>query len=175
MCGPCDSHAVEVPVLVRPATPEDLEVVGRITVDAYVAAHQLEDGPHGAYGRVLGDAASRLHEAVLLVAVRRGAIEGTVTICPEGSRFREIAHEGEVEFRFLAVAPSAWGGGVGSARIDACHAYAQEVGSQRMAICVRDTNEGAMAMYLKHGFTRIPERDWQPVPGVELLALEKAL
>ena len=159
----------------RPATPEDLEDVARTTVDAYVAANQLEDGPDGAYGRVLGDAAARLREAVLLVAVRQGSIVGTVTICPEGSPFREIGQGGEVEFRFLAVAPSAWGGGVGSTLIDACHAYAQEVGSQRMAICVRDTNEGAMAMYLKHGFTRLPERDWRPVPGVELLALQKAL
>jgi ribosomal protein S18 acetylase RimI-like enzyme len=166
---------VEVPVLVRPATPEDLEVVGRITVDAYVAAHQLEDGPHGAYGRVLDDAASRLHEAVLLVAVRRGAIEGTVTICPEGSRFREIAHEGEVEFRFLAVAPSAWGSGVGSALIEACQAHAREVGAHRTVMCVRDTNASAMSMYVKHGFTRLPGRDLQPVPGVVLLALEKVL
>ena len=164
-----------VPVHVRLATPEDLEEVARITVGAYVAANQLEDGPDGVYGRVLGDAETRMREAVLLVAVRQDSIVGTVTICPEGSPFREIGQDGEVEFRFLAVAPSSWGSGVGSALIDACHAHARDVGAGRIAICVRNTNEGAMAMYRKYGFARIPERDWQPVPGVVLLALEKAL
>lgn len=164
-----------VPVHVRPATPEDLEDVARIAVDAYLAAHQLEDGPDGAYGRVLGDAATRMREAVLLVAVRQDSIVGTVTICPEGSPFREIGRDGEVEFRFLAVAPSAWGSGVGTALIEACHDHARDVGASQLAICVRDTNEGAMGMYLKHGFSRTPERDWQPVPGVALLALHKAL
>jgi ribosomal protein S18 acetylase RimI-like enzyme len=166
---------VTVPVHVRPATPDDLEDVAGIAVDAYLAAHQLDDGPDGAYGRVLGDAAARMREAVLLVAVRQDSIVGTVTICAEGSPFREIGQDGEVEFRFLAVAPSAWGSGVGTALIDACENHAREVGASRLAICVRDTNEGAMAMYLKHGFTRIPERDWCPVPGVALLALRKEL
>ena len=162
-------------VVVRPATLEDLDVVARITVNAYAAAYQLDDGPNGVYGRVLRDAASRMREAVLLVAVRQDAIVGTVTITPEGSPFREVGKEGEVEFRFLAVAPSAWGSGVGSALINACHAHAREVGAYRMVICVRDNNASAMAMYHKHGFTRLPERDWQPVPGVVLLALEKDL
>ena len=159
----------------RPATPEDLEDVARTTVDAYVAANQLEDGPDGAYGRVLGDAAARLREAVLLVAVRQDSIVGTVTICPEGSPFREIGQGGEVEFRFLAVAPSVWGHGIGSLLVDYCQSYASAAGSERLVIGVRDTNVEAIAMYLKHGFTRLPERDWQPFPGVELLALEKAL
>ena len=164
-----------VPVHVRLATPEDLEDVARITVDAYVAANQLEDGPDGVYGRVLGDAEARMREAVLLVAVRQDTIVGTVTICPADSPFREVGQDGEVEFRFLAVEPSAWGSGVGTVLIDACEKHARAIEANRLAICVRDTNEGAMAMYRKHGFTRIPERDWQPVPGVALLALHKAL
>ncbi|HEV8025642.1 MAG TPA: GNAT family N-acetyltransferase [Candidatus Nanopelagicales bacterium] len=162
-------------ISVRPAQGDDLEIVGRICVAAYEAAEQLEDGPNGGYGLVLANAAARYRDALLLVAVRNDEVVGTVTIAPEGSPFREIGQDGEVEFRFLAVAPSAWGGGVGSALIDACHAHAREIGARRLAICVRDNNAGAMAMYGRHGFTRMPERDWQPVPGVRLLALQRAL
>lgn len=149
--------------------------MGRICVEAYQRAGQLEDGPKGGYGLVLADAAARYRDALVLVAVRNDEVVGTVTITPEGSPFREIGQDGEVEFRFLAVAPSAWGGGVGTALIEACFAHAREVGSHRISICVRDTNVGAMAAYRKHGFTRLPERDWQPVPEVTLLALHKAL
>ena len=172
MCGPCDSHAVEVPVLVRPATPEDLEDVARTTVDAYVAANQLEDGPDGAYGRVLGDAAARLRDAVFLVAVRQGSIVGTVTICPEGSPFREIGQGGEVEFRFLAVAPSVWGHGIGRLLVNYCQSYASAAGSERLVIGVRDTNVEAIAMYERCGFAHTPTRDWEPVAGVQLLCFE---
>ncbi|MDA2988196.1 MAG: GNAT family N-acetyltransferase [Actinomycetota bacterium] len=162
-------------ISVRPAQEEDLEIVGQICVQAYQAAEQLEDGPDGRYGQVLADTSARHREALILVAERDGQVVGTVTITPEGSPFREIGQDGEVEFRFLAVAPSAWGSGVGTALIDACLAHARDVGSHRMAICVRDNNAGAMAMYRKHGFTRQPERDWQPVPGVTLLALQEEL
>ncbi len=119
--------------------------MGRICVEAYQEPAQLEDGPKGGYGLVLADAAARYRDALVLVAVRNDEVVGTVTITPEGSPFREIGQDGEVEFRFLAVAPSAWGGGVGTALIEACLAHAREVGSHRIAICVRDTNVGAMA------------------------------
>ena len=170
----CDSPAVSV-LIVREAVEGDLEEVGRISVEAYVAAGQLEQGVGNGYERVLSDAGARYREALLLVAVRGDDLVGTVTICPTGSRFSEIGGPGEVEFRFLAVRPSAWGSGVGTALIQACHDYARDVGATRLAICVRDTNAGAMSMYLKRGFARLPERDFQPVPGVDLLALHKDL
>lgn len=163
------------PVIVRPATIADLESVGRITLEAYLAAGQLEEGPDGAYGQVLKDAHARYRDAIVFVAAIADAIVGTVTITPEGSPFREVGRDGEVEFRFLAVDPSAWGMGVATALIGACVDHATQIDAERMVICVRDTNEVAMAMYVKRGFARLPERDFQPVPGVDLLALHKDL
>lgn len=164
----CDSHAMSR-VLVRTAVENDLDIVGRISVEAYRAAGQLDNESEDGYALVLSNARARYSEALLLVAIHEDVVVGTVTICPIGSRFHEIGEVGEVEFRFLAVAPFAWGGGVGTALIDACHHHARDVGATRLVICVRDTNAGAISMYVRYGFTRMPERDWEPVPGVRLL------
>lgn len=160
---------------IREANEGDLETIGGICVAAYEAADQLDDGPHQGYGAVLADTRSRIRDAHLLVATRDDEIVGTVTICPPGSPFREIGQDGEVEFRFLAVAPSAWGSGVGGALIDACEQHARSEQASRIVICVRDINTTAMELYVRHGFTRIPERDWWPVPEVRLLGLCKEL
>ena len=163
------------PVVVRRATVDDLSAAARIGVEAYVGAGQLDDGPDGFYGTVLADTGSRESDALLLVAVRQSQVVGTVTICPPASPFRGIGRDGEVEFRFLAVAPEAWGYGVGNALVAACEAHARSTGSNRLVICVRDINAAAMTLYERHGFQRLPERDWHPVPEVALLAFEKNL
>ena len=159
--------------MVRPATHDDLDVVGRLCVDAYIEAGQLDDDSSHGYSRVLSDARARFRDAVLLVAARGDDVVGTVTICPPGSPFREIAGEGEMEFRFLAVAPAAWGGGVGVALVECCRAYARDAGVAQLVIGVRDTNVSAMALYERCGFTRTPTRDFEPVPGVRLLGFRR--
>lgn len=162
-----------MPVTVRRASPSDLGVAADICVAAYDAAGQLEPG--SPYVETLRDTPGRMAEAILLVAERDGAVVGTVTICPIGSPFAEIGSDGEVEFRFLAVDPSAQGTGVGSALVAAVEEHARETGARSLAICVRDTNTDAAAMYERMGFTRVPHRDWSPRAGVDLLALERPL
>lgn len=160
---------------VREATEADVEVAGRICVEAYRLSGQLDDdGEHG-YSRTLADARARLLRAHLLVAIRDGVVVGTVTLCPHGSPFREMAREGEMEFRFLAVAPSAWGTGVSEALIQACEDYARAAGAHAMVIGVRDTNAAAQSLYARHGFVRAPERDWWPVETVHLLGFQRVV
>lgn len=158
-------------LVIRPATEADLDAIGEICVAAYDAAGQLEPG--SPYATTLRDSRSRMTDGLLLVAERDGSIVGTTTITPPGSSFREIGSDDEVEFRFLAVAPPAWRTGVGEALVAACEQHARETGARALAICVRDTNTSAAAMYERMGFTRIPERDWTPLPGVHLLALTR--
>lgn len=160
-------------VRVRPALPDDLATAGDICVAAYDAADQLEPG--SPYAADLRDTKTRAEEGLLLVAERDGRVVGTVTLCPPGSPFREIGRDDEVEFRFLAVDPQEWGSGVAARLVDACEAHAREVGAGAMAICVRDTNTGAAAMYERMGFTRVPDRDWSPRAGVDLLALRRSV
>lgn len=158
-------------LIIRSARDEDLERAGDICVDAYDAAGQLE--PASPYVHDLRATAARARDGILLVAERAGEIVGTATICTPGSAFREIGREDEVEFRFLAVAPEAQGTGVAAALIEAIEQHARETRAVRLAICVRDTNTGAAAMYERMGFVREPHRDWSPRPGVDLLALSR--
>lgn len=158
-------------ITVRRATPADHGRIADICVTAYDAAGQLE--PRSPYTVTLRDAASRDATGILLVAEQDGDVVGTTTICPTGTEFSEIGREGELEFRFLAVDPAKWCNGIADALVAACEDHARAIGASALAICVRDTNTGAAAMYERRGFTRVPDRDWTPRPGVDLLALTR--
>lgn len=159
------------PLVIRVATESDHAAAGEICVAAYDAAGQLEPG--SPYVATLMDTASRAADGILLVAQRDDVVVGTVTICPTGSTFHEIGEPDEVEFRFLAVDPSAWRTGVADALVQACEEHARRAGCRALAICVRDINVGAAVMYERMGFRRVPERDWTPRAGVDLLALTR--
>jgi ribosomal protein S18 acetylase RimI-like enzyme len=157
-------------IRVRPAVPADFGAIAELTVAAYGADGQL-DGDHD-YDEHLRDVATRAGEGELLVAVDSDdTVLGAVTYVLPGSAFAEVSRQGEAEFRMLAVAPAAQGRGVGELLARACVARAEEQGCQAVVICVRDIGAAARRMYDRIGFSRIPERDWSPYPGVSLLAL----
>jgi len=158
---------------VREARSDEHEAVGRLAERAYRAGGHLEQD-HG-YDAVLLDAASRAVPGPLLVAHVDGRLVGTATLTPAGSRYAEIAREGETEFRFLAVEPEAAGQGVARALVDAVVDQARAAGSHTVVCCVIDWNAPGHRLYLRYGFARAPERDWTPVPGIDLLAYELAL
>jgi len=168
-----DSGLVDSPLTVRLATERDLDDAGRICVAAYEHADQLEPG--SPYVATLLDTRTRWEDSLLLVAERDGRIEGTVTICLPGSASREIGRPDEVEFRFLAVEPSAWGTGVASALVAACTEHGRSTGAAALTICVRDINDRAAEMYERMGFERQPDRDWSPRPGIDLLVLSRPI
>ncbi|MFI7077958.1 GNAT family N-acetyltransferase [Micromonospora sp. NPDC049903] len=163
-------------VLVRPAAPADFAAVARLTVAAYEADGQLK-GEHG-YAEVLADVSGRAAHGLILVAVdsATGQVLGTVTFVLPGSRYAEMCRPDEAEFRMLAVDPATQGRGVGAALVEACVAEATERGCTALAICVRAGHaEPAHRLYQRRGFVRVPEQDWSPLPGVDLLALRLAL
>ncbi|QGN47029.1 GNAT family N-acetyltransferase [Micromonospora sp. WMMD558] len=159
-------------VLVRSAGPADFAAVARLTVAAYEADGQLK-GETG-YGAVLADVATRAAHGDVLVAVDpvTDAVLGSVTFVLPGSRYAELSGPGEAEFRMLAVDPAAQGRGVGAALVDACVARATGSGCSAVVICVRDGHAAsAQRLYRRRGFVRVPEKDWSPLAGVDLLAL----
>ena len=142
--------------------------MGELTVAAYVAdGMDLADS----YVEVLADAARRAGDADLLVAVDADdRLLGTVTVCEPGTPWAEVSRPGELEFRMLAVTPAAQGRGVGERLIRAVVDRADERGVYRVVLSSSDYMHVAHRLYRRLGFTRLPCRDWQPVPGLQLLA-----
>ncbi|WP_433529762.1 GNAT family N-acetyltransferase [Micromonospora sp. CA-263727] len=162
--------------LLRSAEPADFAGVARLTVAAYEADGQLK-GENG-YGDVLADVAGRAAHGEILVATdpATGRLLGSVIFVLPGSRYAELCGPGEAEFRMLAVDPAAQGQGAGAALVEACVARATELGCTALLICVRDgLAASAHRLYRRRGFVRVPERDWTPIPGVDLLALRLSL
>ncbi len=154
----------------RRATPEDLPAVGEVTVAAY-AEFTGEDTDD--YVHHLRDAATRDREAELWVATPDDSEEvlGTVTICPPGSPWREIARDDrEGEFRMLAVAPGARGAGIGAALLDLVVDHFRRAGASRVVMSTLPAMRAAHRIYERAGFVRMPERDWSPTPAVQLIA-----
>jgi ribosomal protein S18 acetylase RimI-like enzyme len=153
---------------IRRARPEDLPAVGEVTVAAY--AEFAEDDVDG-YAEVLRDAARRDREAEVWVATPDESEEilGSVTICPEGSIWREVARPGEGEFRMLAVAPEARGHGVGTALLAQVVERFRSDGTPAIVMSTQPAMRSAHQIYEAAGFVRAPELDWSPTHDVHLL------
>ena len=164
-------------IAIREARPGELAAAGDVVVRAYRALGGGGD-PHEAYLEHVRDAAGRARHCPVLVAVDEGTGEvlGSVTYVPgQGNAFAELAGEGEGEFRMLGVAPEAQGRGVGAALVRACIAWARADGRHGIVISTTPVMHAAHRLYEHLGFRRAPERDWVPVPGVELWAYVLAL
>ena len=161
-------------IQLRRALPKEYAAVGELTAGAYLADGAMPAGDP--YYDVLRDAASRASEADLWVAIDDdGTLLGTVTWCPEGSAYRELAGHGESEFRALAVARAGRGRGVGDLLVRHCLDLAAASGSTAVVISTAAWMAAAHRLYRRLGFVPAPERDWSPRPDVRLLALVRAL
>jgi ribosomal protein S18 acetylase RimI-like enzyme len=162
-----------VTVTVRPVHVDELAEVGRLTVAAYAADGLLvEDDPYAAH---LRDAVTRSREAEVYVAEVGGELAGTVTFCPQGSPWSEVAQPDEGEFRMLAVAPGFRRRGVGEALVGVCLERSRELGYTAVLLCSLPVQADAHRIYERLGFRRLTERDWSPYPGVDLMAFRLAL
>jgi ribosomal protein S18 acetylase RimI-like enzyme len=133
-------------------------------VAAYVAGYGMAKDEVG-YADVLRDAPGQAAQSQILVALREGELVGTVAIVPAGRPLAEVAQPGEVEFRFMAVAPRAWRQGIAQALMAA---VIDRSAGQTLVCSVIEGNDPAAGLYLSHGFTPVPARDHVPVPEVRL-------
>jgi len=155
-----------MPLEIRRVRPDEHEAAGALTLAAYEThLGATEDD----YRRQLADVSTRDANSEVWVAVEDGRLLGNVTLCPPGSPYREIAAEDEGEFRMLAVDPAAQGRGVGTALVRLALDRARADGVRGMVLSTLATMGDAHRIYERLGLTRAPERDWSPVPGVDLL------
>lgn len=128
------------------------------------------------YRERLRDVARRDAEAEVWVAVDDdGVLLGCVTHCPPGSAWRELGRDHEGEFRMLAVHPEATGRGAGTALAELCEDRARAEGATSMVLSSLSEMTGAHRIYERLGYQRVPDRDWSPAPGVQLIAYSKDL
>jgi ribosomal protein S18 acetylase RimI-like enzyme len=157
----------------RRARPHEYEAAGELTVAAYRLGEVDGDD---SYAEVLRDAARRAEQAELYVVA--DDVEGlvaTVTLAPAGTEWAEIAHDGELEVRMLAVTPAAWGRRIATQIMEQVIALAEERRFTHIVLLVIEDNEAAHRLYQRLGFTRIPERDWRPWPELLLMAYQLPL
>ncbi|MDP9240841.1 MAG: GNAT family N-acetyltransferase [Actinomycetota bacterium] len=84
----------------------------------------------------------------------------------------ELAGPGEAVLGMLVVDPAWRGAGVGTAPVQECLRRARRSGQRAMVIC---TEPQMHVTHRRLGFRRVPERDWSPAPGTQLLADSRAL
>ncbi|MGH3276749.1 MAG: GNAT family N-acetyltransferase [Streptosporangiaceae bacterium] len=164
--------------MIREARPDELATVGDVRIAAYKAGGFLNDG----YAPELRALGSR-GDGTVLIAVSEehgqaartgpvadaGQIAGTIMLMhwPGG----EVASgPEEAEIRALAVTPAAQKSGVGASLLRAALSCARLAGTRRVVLLTLSQMLTAHRLYERHGFLRLPERDWSPHPGIDLLA-----
>ncbi len=158
---------------IRQVRSHELDIVSDLTVEAYLVGGGLDEGAD--YVHTLRRAADRAEASPLYVAVRDEVIVGAVSLCPYGSDWAQVAEEGELELRMLVVSPTARGTGVADALIASAQALATDRGDTRIVLSVIVDNGPAHRLYARHGFERLPARDWWPTPEAHLLTYSRTV
>jgi GNAT superfamily N-acetyltransferase len=154
-------------MVIRDAHQDELAEIGEIRVNAYLADGFLS--PDSRYAPRLRELGSDGAGPVLVAADEDG-LAGTVMLqtWPNGGEL--LRSPDEAEIRALAVRPEARGRGVGRELVGAVIERAASLGVKHLLLLTQQEMTTAHRIYEKAGFTRLPDRDLSPEPGVNLLA-----
>ncbi len=165
MAQPSPAPSPDRPLTVGDAAPADWPRIAELTVAVYRDEQLAPD----VYLGELADVEGRARRSQLIVARDGGRVVGAVALVLDGD-FGEITASGdEAAFRMLVVDPAVRGRGVGESLVRACLDRARAAGKRRMVLSTAPEMTAAHRVYGRLGFTRLPERDWRPHPGVELM------
>ena len=157
---------------IGPAEPADFDRIAELTVGVYTAEDLVSPG----YVPELADVAGRADRAELLVARDgSGQVVGSVALVLSGDFGEVTESEDEAAFRMLAVDGAAQRQGIGEALVRTCLDRARAAGKKWMVLSTGERMTAAHRLYERLGFTRLPERDWTPVPGIDLRVYALAL
>ena len=157
---------------VESARPEDFARIAELTVGVYVQGELASE----AYTPQLADVTGRADRSELLV-VRDGVgrVVGSVALVLAGDFGEVTTSDEEAAFRMLVVDPDAQGQGVGELLVAGCLDRARAVGKRRMVLSTDPRMTAAHRLYQRLGFSRLPERDWSPMPGIDLMVYARDL
>jgi len=142
---------------IRPARPAEFDRVGDLVVDAYAAMFDLGD-----YEEVLRQVDVRSRNAEVVVAVLEGSVAGTLTYVPGLGPYAEGDDPDAAWIRMLAVGPDFRGRGIGAALVEWCVRRARDSGRRRLILHTTDPMTDAQRLYVRMGFRRAVDLDWQP-------------
>ena len=159
-------------LVVETARPADFPRIAELTVGVYVGGGLASED----YAQELADVTGRAALSELLV-VRDGSgtVVGSVALVLSGAFGNVTTSDEEAAFRMLVVDPAVQGRGVGELLVSTCLDRARAAGKRRMVISTDPRMTAAHRLYERLGFTRLPERDWSPVPGIDLLVYARDL
>jgi ribosomal protein S18 acetylase RimI-like enzyme len=158
-------------VEVRPIRANEHSVVGELTATTYLAeGYARED-----YAAILRDVAARAAVTTVLVGLVDGKVAGSVTVATDGGPYAEQAGPGEAVIRMLVTDPAHRGHGVGTSLVAEAIRLARRAHCSVIRLSTQASMTAARRLYERHGFTRSPDRDWSPVPDLELLTYELPL
>jgi ribosomal protein S18 acetylase RimI-like enzyme len=156
---------------VESARPEDYDRIAELTVGVYVEGGLAPQD----YVTELADVTGRAPRADLLVARDAGRVVGSVALVLSGDFGEVTTSDQEAAFRMLVVDPLAQGRGIGELLVTTCLEHARAAGKTRMVISTDPRMTTAHRLYERLGFSRLPERDWSPLPGIDLLVYARDL
>lgn len=143
-------------ILVRLVRTAEIETVADLTERAYTSDYDLPEG----YRQSLRLVADRARDHEVWVAEDRatGALLATVSTPRPGAWISELGKPGELDFRLLAVDPSARGRGLGELLTRHVLELGRERGVTRVVMNSGPEMLGAHRLYDRMGFQRLPER-----------------
>ena len=156
---------------IRRAEPSEHQAIGYLTASTYLAEGFA--GPD--YAETLRDVAARAPHSTILVALTDGQLSGSVTVVTAGGPYAESTPPGTAVLRMLVTDPAFRGAGVGTALVQAAIAESRAAGCTMLRLSTGPGMTAAHRLYASLGFRRVPEQDWSPEPGVELMVCELPL
>jgi ribosomal protein S18 acetylase RimI-like enzyme len=161
-------------VIIREGRPDEYQAIGELRVTAYRALGLLPEGSE--YVDTLRGFGFGTDCAVLVAADETGAgLLGTITLEPFDPSSELARDESEADVRAFAVAPQGQGRGVGRSLLLAVIERADKRGLRCLRLCTNPVMQAAQHLYETTGFSRTPNLDWSPGPGLTLRAYELAL
>lgn len=152
-------------VEVRPVRTGEYAAVGELTASTYVAEGFASEG----YATTLRDVTDRATQATVLVALVDEQLAGSVTVATAGGDYAEDTEPGTAVIRMLVTSRDFRGLGVGRALVEQAIVAARAAGCSVVRLSTGPTMHAAHRLYERLGFTRTPDRDWSPLPDIELL------